>query len=167
MNKSKNIKDELREWLKNAERIVVIGIGNELRGDDSVGVRIVRSLKGKVPKHVMLIESETVPESFIELITEFNPTNILLIDAGLVGLKPGDARLVESCEVLGPLTAPVSTHALPLRIFFEYLKKTINAKIVLLIIQPKRTDFGEGLSCKVEESVRKLRTILLEILGSS
>lgn len=164
MGRAGNVKDALRKWLRNVEKIVVVGVGNELRRDDFVGVEIVRGLMSKVSKRVMLIESETVPESFIEAITEFNPSHILIIDAGLLGLEPGDARFLESSEVLGPSTGAISTHALPLRIFCEYLEETIGAKIALIIVQPKRTDFGEGLSVKVGEVSEKLKTALVEIL---
>jgi hydrogenase 3 maturation protease len=166
VNKLGSVGEALQKWLKNAERIVVVGIGNELRRDDFVGVEIVRGLKGKVSEHVLLIESETVPESFIEPITKFNPTNVLLIDAGLLGLEPGDAKFVESGKVLGQSTVAVSTHALPLRIFCEYLEKTAGAEIALIIMQPKVTDFGEGLSVEVERAAEKLKKILLKVLSS-
>jgi len=167
VNKSGDVGDALRKWLKNAKRIVVVGIGNELRRDDFVGVELVRGLKGKVSKRVMLIESETVPESFIEPITKFNPTHILVIDAGLLGLEPGDAKFVESSKVLGSQTTAISTHALPLRIFCEYLEKTVGARIALIIVQPKVTDFGEGLSMEVEGAAEKLRNTMIEVLGTT
>jgi hydrogenase 3 maturation protease len=165
MSKVKDVGDALRKWLGTAEKIVVVGVGNELRRDDFVGVEIVRRLKGKVPEDVMLIESETVPESFLETITQFRPTHVLLIDAGLTGLKPGQIKLMESSEALGPATA-VSTHTLPLRIFCDYLKKTIDSKVALAIIQPKTTDFGEGLTQETERAAQNLTKILTEILSA-
>lgn len=164
MSKSRDIKNVLWKWLKNAERIVVVGIGNELRRDDFVGVEVVKGLKGSVSKRVMLIESGTVPESFIDPITKFSPTHILLIDAGLLGLKPGDARFLESSKVLESSIVAISTHTLPLRIFCEYLEKTIGVRIALIIIEPKRTDFGEGLSLEVKGIAEKLKKTLHEIL---
>lgn len=164
MDKPKNIRDALQKWLNDAERVVVVGVGNALRRDDFVGVEVVRGLKDKVSEGVLLVESETVPESFIESIVAFKPTHILLIDAGLLGLKAGDAKFVKPSKFLGPPTATISTHALPLRIFCEYVKKTTGATITLLIVQPKRTDFGEGLSGKVEEAAENLIKILTETL---
>ncbi len=165
MGSSGNVEDELQKWLENTEKVVVVGIGNELRRDDFVGVTIVRELKGRVPKHVMLIESETVPESFIEPIIEFHPTHILLIDAGLLGLEPGEAKLVKPSTVLAQ-TVAVSTHALPLRIFCEYLEKAIDVEIALIVIEPKDTDFGEGLSAEVGKAAQELKKILLKTLRS-
>ena len=164
MSDYETVEKTLQKWLKNAEKIVVVGIGNELRRDDFVGVKVVRGLKGKTPKNVMVVESETVPESFIETIVKFNPSHIILIDAGLLGLRPGEMKFLESTGALGPPTAAISTHALPLRVFCDYLERTINTKISLLIVQPKGTDFGEGLSSEVEKTAEKLKTTLLEIL---
>jgi len=165
MSKVKDVGDALRKWLGTAEKIVVVGVGNELRRDDFVGVEIVRRLKGKVPEDVMLIESETAPESFLETITQFHPSHVLLIDAGLTGLKPGQIKFMESSEALGPATA-VSTHTLPLRIFCEYLRKTIGSKVALAIIQPKTTDFGEGLTKETERAAQNLTKNLTEILST-
>ncbi len=156
--------DALRKWLENAKKVVVVGVGNELRRDDFVGVEIVRDLKGKVPNRVMLVESETVPESFIDQIIEFNPTHILIIDAGLLGLEAGQARFMESAEALGPTPSAVSTHTLPIRIFCEYLERTLGARIAMIIVQPKQTDFGEGLSTEVRRTAEQLKKTLLEIL---
>ncbi len=151
---------ELRKWLANAERLVLAGIGNPIRMDDFVGVKIVSDLKGHVSDRVYLIEAETVPESFIQQIIDFHPTHVLLIDAAILGLKPGDSRLVDPEQII---TFPAfSTHMLPLRIFCEYLHKSANSKIALLLIEPKKTDFGEGLTSEVSVSARKIVKTLLE-----
>jgi len=157
-----NVKKELKTWLSNAEKVVVAGIGNPIRMDDFVGTKIVQDLQKKVSKNVQLIECETVPENFIHKIIEFNPTHVLLIDAAILGLKPGDSRLIEP-ERLATFPA-YSTHALPLRIFCEYLAKTTEAKIALLLIEPKKADFGEGLTPEVETSARKVVDFLLRVL---
>jgi hydrogenase 3 maturation protease len=167
VGKATEITGVLQRWLKNADRIVVVGVGNELRRDDFVGVEVVRRLKNRVSKHVMLIESETVPENFIEPIVEFNPTRVLIIDAGLLGLESGDARFLEPSDALGLATGAVSTHSLPLKIFCEYLGKATSAKIALIVIQPKRTDFGEGLSSEIKKTAEKLARILQQTLKST
>lgn len=162
MSNVNDVEDTLKDWLEKAKRTVVVGVGNELRRDDFVGVEIVRGLRGKVPRTVSLIESETVPESFLETITQFKPTHVLIIDAGMIGQKPGQAKLIESNEFLGPATA-VSTHTLPLRIFCEYLKRTIGARISILIIQPETTDFGEGLTRETKKTAQRLTSTLTRI----
>lgn len=158
-----NIQEELKKWLINAERVVVSGIGNPIRTDDFVGVKIVHDLEGKVSERVYLLECETVPESFLEPIIEFNPTHLLLIDAAFLGLKPGAVRLVDP-ERIADFPA-VTTHMLPLRIFCEYLTKMTEAKIALLLIEPKNTEFGEGLTAEIQAAAEKLTVILQKILS--
>jgi len=155
---------KLKEWLAGAEKVVVAGIGNPIRKDDFVGVKIVQELQGKVSEKVFLIECETVPESFIQQITEFGPTHILLIDAAIIGLKPGEPRLVETSS-LTKMPA-FSTHTLPLNIFCEYLGKTTKAQICLLLIQPEKTEFGEGLTQQLASSAIHVTKILQRLLPS-
>jgi hydrogenase 3 maturation protease len=155
-------KKSLREWLYGAQRVVLAGIGNSIRMDDYVGVRIVQDLAGNVSNKVFTLECETVPESFMQQIVEFHPTHVLLIDAAILGLKPGSYKLVEPEQLTG--SSAVSTHMLPLRIFCDYVREATRAKISLLLIEPERSDFGEGLSSEVEASAKELAQLLLEML---
>jgi len=158
-----NVQKELKKWLSDAERVVIAGIGNPIRMDDFVGVKIVQDLRGKVSEKVYLIECETVPESFIQQIMDFNPTHVLLLDAAILGLKPGDSKLVKP-EKLTNFPA-FSTHMLPLRIFCEYIAKTTKAKIALLLIEPKKVDFGEGLSLEIDATAQEITDTLLKVLS--
>ncbi len=161
MSQTQRVESDLKIWLSNAKRVVVAGVGNPLRKDDSVGVEIVRNLKKKTSKHIYLIECETVPESFLEPIIKFKPSHLLIIDAALLNLEPGSSRLIKPNRAAG---VPVSTHALPLHIFSEYVTKMTNAKVALLVIQPKATDFGEGLTKELQITVEELTELLLKAL---
>lgn len=156
------IQKELEKWLKDAGKIVIAGIGNPIRTDDFVGTKIVQDLEGKVSKNVLLIECETVPESYILEIEEFKPTHVLLIDAALLQLEPGQARLLAPEEI--PDFSTISSHTLPLRIFSEYLSKSTNAKIALLLIEPKNVEFGEGLTVEVRRASEKIASLLQRLL---
>ncbi len=162
MTQADSLRLELQNWLSGATKVVVAGIGNAIRFDDYVGVKIVEDLQGKVSRNVHLIECETVPESFMDEIIEVKPTHVLLIDAALIGLKPGDVRLfdVEKLENL----PSISTHTLPLRIFCEYITQLAKTKIALLLVEPKNTDFGEGLSPEVANSATRILQTLLKVL---
>ena len=156
------IESSLKEWLSDAERVVVAGIGNPFRRDDFVGVEIVRNLQNRVSESVFLIEAETVPESFMDPITKFKPTHILLIDAGVMNQKPGTPKLADPKQLLRKTS--ISTHTLPLRIFCDYLTETTAAKIALLIIQPQDASFGEGLTPKLRQTAKNLTTLLQKLL---
>jgi hydrogenase 3 maturation protease len=157
-----NVKKELKKWLSDAERVVIAGIGNQIRMDDFVGVKIAQDLRGKISDNILLIECETVPESFVQQIIDFNPTHVLLIDAAILASKPGESRLINPEQLTG--YPAFSTHMLPLRIFCEYLAKTTTAEIALLLIEPKKTDFGEGLTDEINASAQNIVNALLEVL---
>jgi hydrogenase 3 maturation protease len=161
-NDKSETENRLRNWLSNSRRVVIAGIGNPLRKDDFVGVEIIRNLRNKVSEAVYLIECETVPESFIQPIEEFKPSHILVIDAALLNLEPGSSRLIEPTQ-LAEQTA-ISTHALPLQIFCEYLARTTKAKIALLVIQSGDASFGEGLTAELEKTAKGLTSLLSKIL---
>jgi hydrogenase 3 maturation protease len=158
-----SIQDALKKWFADAEKVVVAGIGNPIRRDDFVGVKIVQDLKGQVSKNVCLIECETVPESFMQEIVELKPSHVLLIDAAVMGLKPGETRLAFPEQVTD--FPAVTTHVLPLRIFCEYITKMIETKIALLLIEPENTEFGEGLTLEVQKAAEKINKVMLELFS--
>ena len=154
---------KLQNWFAGSKRVVIAGIGNPIRSDDYVGLKIVETLQGKVGSHVCLLECETVPESYLLDIEKFDPSHVLLIDAAILGRKVGEASLVELDEV--PAFSTVSSHVLPLRLFCEHIKKVTDAKVGLLLIEPKSLEFGEGLSVEVQNTAVKLTKILISLLS--
>ena len=157
------IEKQLKNWFVHAKRVVIAGIGNPIRQDDFVGTKIAQDLSGKVSGSVLLIECETVPESYLLNIEEFKPTHVLLIDAALLDLAPGEARLFSPEQVAG--FSAISSHVLPLRIFSDYLKESTGAKVALLLIQPKNVEFGEGLSPELKAAAGSLAGLLLGLLS--
>lgn len=160
---SKNqIEEQLKAWFQDASFAVVAGIGNEIRHDDFLGVKIVQALAGKVSSKVHLIECETVPESFMDEIIALKPSHVLLIDAALMQINPGETQLFDSEKVTS--YPAISTHMLPLRVFCEYITKLTGGKLSLLLMQPKDVDFGEGLTPEIEASANEIVKILLNVL---
>ena len=160
-----NVQDALAKWFADAERVVVAGIGNPIRRDDFVGVKIVQDLQGKVSKNVRLLECETVPESFMQEIVSLKPSHVLLIDAAFIGLKAGETRLVFPEQVAD--FPAITTHVLPMRIFCEYIAKMADSKIALLLIEPESTEFGEGLTPMVKAAAEIITKILLKCFSAS
>jgi hydrogenase 3 maturation protease len=156
------IETELRNWLSDASVIVVAGIGNAIRCDDYVGVRVVEDLRGRTSQAVHLIECETVPESFVDEIVSIQPSHVLLIDAAVLGLNPGTAHLYDVEEVAD--VPSISTHTLPLRVFSDYVGMLTGARIALLLIEPKCMDFGDVMSEVVEEAAARVENALLSNL---
>jgi hydrogenase 3 maturation protease len=159
---SNKIETELNEWFMGSKKVVVAGIGDSLRADDNFGPKIVEKLQNKVRKDILLLECETVPESYILNIEQFKPSHVLLIDAAEMGLQPGNSRLVGTETI--PKTSAISSHVLPLRVFCEYLQNVTGAKIAMLLVEPKSMELKEGLTPEIQAEARKLTKVLLRLL---
>jgi hydrogenase 3 maturation protease len=95
-------------------------------------------------------------------IVDLNPSHVLLIDAAILGVKPGETRLVFPEQVAD--FPAITTHVLPLRIFCGYITQATKAKIALLLIQPGKTEFGEGLTPEVDAAAKKITETILKSL---
>ncbi len=154
------LQTKLVGWLTDCRRLVIAGVGNSLRSDDGLGVALVGRL-GKLPRNVMAIDCGAVPETYVGPIRRFLPSHILIVDAADIGLSSGSVRLVSPEEIVG---MALSTHTLPLRVFTDYLVGQTHAKVALLAVQPKNTDFGEGLSPEIEETLRLIVDVVEGLL---
>jgi hydrogenase 3 maturation protease len=158
-----SFEEDLRKWLNGSTKIVVAGIGNEIRHDDFLGVKVIQALQGRLSEKVHLIECETVPESFMDEIVELKPSHVLLIDAAILGLQPGEIRLFDAEKVAN--IPAISTHMLPLRVFCDYITSLSKGKIALLLVEPGNVDFGEGLTVEVKRASNRIVKFLLDVLS--
>lgn len=136
---------QLRDRLKG--KVVVVGVGNPLRGDDAVGCRVANRLK-ETPC-LRVINAEEVPEDYFGLLTKLKPDTVVFVDAVDLGTKPGSIALVETGQITGHLA---TTHRLPLSILMSLLSRETGADVFLLAVQPNVVDFGAPISQEVEIS---------------
>ena len=158
----KDTEKKLLDWLTNYDKIVVVGIGNELRQDDFIGSQIVQNLKKVVSSDkILILDCETVPENYLGVIERFKPSHILVIDAAQIGTEPGKYMLIGFEKVRGE---GISTHDLSLGIFAKYIKKVTDAKLILLAIQPKKIEFETGLTEELTKTTERITNLLLKVL---
>ena len=89
----------------------VVGVGNELRGDDGVGLVVARALEGTVPTDVRVLECEGEPVALLSAWEDCDRT--IVIDATQSGAPPGTIRRIAAHD--GPLPPELSrssTHLL-------------------------------------------------------
>ena len=155
--------DDLRAFFGVAKgrRVVLVGIGSPIRGDDAVGLRIIELLDGRMREDVLLLSTEIVPESYTGKIREFDPTHVLMIDAADFNGEPGEGRMIPTQQIGG---VTMSTHSLPLTIFADYIRKTLCSNVALLGVQFQNSGFGTGLTPEVEEGAQKMAEVLYEVL---
>ncbi len=138
-----------------ANRIAVVGIGNELRGDDAAGLEVVRRLKKRLkghPEQLLLIEAGPVPENFTGPLRRFQPEMVLLVDAALMGEEPGALRHLDWKEAAG---FPSSSHTLPLETFAAYLVGELGCEVRLLGLQPGGDELGAPISEAMDAAVNR------------
>lgn len=155
---------ELSSFLKGADRVAIVGVGSEIRGDDAAGIEVVRGLKHKLKSSkILLVEGGVVPENFTSHIRRFKPSHVIFIDATDFGARPGEVILAEPEAITGQ---SISTHTLPLSMLAGYLREQTGAKIMLLGIQPAQARIGAEMSELIKEAVEKVNEALLGELSS-
>jgi len=149
------LKEELAGW----QKVVILGIGSELSGDDSLGLLVAKKLKKALAgiAEVKVFTSGSCPENFTGLLRRLSPSHILLVDAAETGETAGTIKIVEpnGIEEVTP-----STHTLPLSMLVKYLEQELSSKILVLGVQPERLSFGATLSEQVEDAVDNLVNLL-------
>ncbi len=151
----------LKKWLKNCRKLAILGIGNPLRRDDAVGLRIVEELKGKVSENVKLIECRETPELFTGKLKQVKPSHVLMVDAADFEAEAGEARLFSIDEISG---LAISTHAMPLYMLAEFIQKSLGAEVKLLGVQPKIVEFDVGLTPEAEIAAKRVAETVAKVL---
>lgn len=129
------LKNDLSEFLNGYEKLIIMGIGNELKFDDGVGPYIISELNNsELNENILLINALTVPENFTGKIRLENPSHIIIIDACLMGLNPGDVKIVNEKDFIN---IGISTHSMSLNYFVKYLN---NDNILFLGIEPEKLE---------------------------
>jgi hydrogenase 3 maturation protease len=147
-----------------SRRWAVVGIGNELNGDDGAGVAVVRRLREQIDpaENVLLVEAGAAPESFTGVLRRFRPGVVLLVDAAGLDGPPGSIQLIEWQSIDG-LSA--TTHTLPPSVLIEYLIVELGCTIGVIGIQPASLELDAPLSPAVSAAVEEVATALRELLG--
>ncbi len=140
-------------------KIIFVGIGNSMRGDDGFGPAFIARLKNRVD--FPCINGRDIPENYFGKIVNEQPDTIILIDAVQLFLEPGEYRLLRHDDLLN---AGFSTHSASPSILMEYLGEETGAKVYMLGVQPNSVNFGGGLSIAVKHTLARLEKLILEAL---
>ena len=145
------------------EKVVILGMGNLLRGDDGIGAHFVRMLnKDDLDcDNLEIIEGGICPEfaSFVE-----DADKLIIVDAIRGGKEPGTIYRLGIDDVAMDLAARLSVHQLGLvdslkilRILGREPRHTI-----IIGIEPKNIDCRLELSPEVKKGLAELRKIVME-----
>lgn len=145
-------------------RVAILGVGNEMNGDDGAGVSVVRDLAARTPRPpgVLLIEAGAAPESYTGPLRRFKPDLIIEVDAAMLGGAPGATAWLDWREADG---MSASTHTLPPSVLATFIQADLGCEMTILGIQPERVEMGTGLSPAVASAVRELAGRIYEWLA--
>lgn len=142
--------------------ILIVGIGNELRSDDGIGPELMKRLKGKIT--AQCLDVGLSPENYIGKIISFAPEVIVFVDAVDLGEPAGTIKVIAAGDI--PLYG-FSTHNMSPKLMIENIACQINVSMLMIGVQPKSVEFGEGLSAEAVSALATIEAVLVELLGKS
>ncbi len=149
-----------------APKILILGVGNVLMGDEGVGVHAVRLLEaGPWPAHVSLLDGGT---GGFHLLSHFNGCDVLiLIDATLDGRPPGTVSVIEP-RYASDFPRSLSAHDIGLKdlvesaALLELLPRVLLVTVSVANLQPMQMT----LSPEVEASLPVVQAQVAGLVAS-
>jgi len=151
--------------------VLIVGVGNELLGDEGLGVHVARSLarrRRSLPASVEIVDAGV---ALLDVIGDFAGfSRIIIVDAMCAGGRAGAVYRLELDRRLlaerGP--TPVSLHQLgvdeTLRV--ANLAGLLPGRITVLGAEPERIAPGIGLSPRLLRAKHRIMALLQAELGS-
>jgi hydrogenase maturation protease HycI len=145
-------------------RVAVVGVGNELNGDDAAGNQVAARLLARsgFPEHFLPILAGAIPENASGPLRRFRADLVIMIDAADFGGTVGEIRWLNGTDISG---FSASSHTLPLPVLGHYLEEELNCRVEYLGIQPAQLEFGSDLTAEVEQAVRELVNVISNKFG--
>lgn len=161
-SKHDDLKKELEAEVSRvgADKVVVLGIGNTLRGDDGFGPEVASRISSLVPGRAF--DAGTVPEDFLGPVVKLRPALVIIVDAASFDGSLGELRLLRIDQLSGNC---LGTHAPSLSLIEHFLKSECGAKTVVLAAQPGTVEFGQRLSSEMDAAIQDAANLLIEVLG--
>jgi len=145
-----------------AKKTVIVGMGNDMRGDDGFGPIVARRLQGRLRADV--IDAGTAPENYLGRIAALEPETVLIVDAVDFDGQPGDIVLLEPNELV---TTSFSTHMPSLALLESYLSAEQDVCVLVLAAQPSTTEPGATLSDEMVRAIERTVRLLEKVVGGA
>lgn len=146
------------------DRTLVIGVGNEDRGDDGAGVAVAKAIqKSRLPGVMIRLESG---EGLRLLAAWEGFERVILIDAVEGGSPAGAIHCLNPREQAVPSPIRSSTHAFGVAQAVAMAQRLdrLPPRLVIYGIEGRCFETGKGLSPEVEAAAHNARRLILEEL---
>ncbi|WP_165078950.1 MULTISPECIES: HyaD/HybD family hydrogenase maturation endopeptidase [unclassified Desulfovibrio] len=139
-----------------APRILALGLGNILCGDDGFGIHAIERLYAEYdfPENVRVMDGGTQGQTLYGPVTEADC--LVVFDAADMGLEPGSLAVREADGVplwLGARKLSPHQSGFMEVLALASLRGALPATRVLIGCQPLRVEFGESLSAGVRDAI--------------
>ncbi len=153
-----------------SQKILVLGLGNTILGDDGIGIYVVREIRRKWAGRpsVEVVEASLGGMVLLDLITGFD--KVIVIDAIMTDdRKPAGFLYELSLDDLGEIVQPYASHALDLKTTVELGKRLgyVMPSVVRIyaVKIEENTTFREELTPPVGEVVAGLADRVIAEVG--
>lgn len=133
---------KLESYLKDAYKIVFMGIGEEKLTDDGVGPFIISELLiyfkmvNPLKEKFLFVNAGTDPVARIEEVINFNPSHLIIIDTCTLNKPPGTVAIIERGDISEYV--PISSHTIPIHIVIDLiLKKVPDMQVIMIGFVPE------------------------------
>lgn len=136
--------------------ILIAGVGNPYRGDDGVGIEIIKILHEQTNPNMVLFDAGTDGFSLLDQLALY--PKALIVDAVFMGEKPGTVKIFTPKEAkLIIKNDALSTHGFGLAEILKLVDElALKTAIKIVGIEPENISFGEGLSQVVISKLPKI-----------
>jgi hydrogenase maturation protease len=136
---------------------LIIGLGNQYRRDDAVGLVAARRLKEAVPEPVRVLEESGEATALMDAWQ--GADTVILIDALNSGAKPGTVRRLDAhAQSIPAGFFHYSTHAFGVAEAVELARALgqLPPRLIVYGIEGKTFEAGLGLSPEVEKAAQEV-----------
>jgi len=134
--------------------ILVLGVGNEYRGDDGAGIAVARRLRERFLAKVTVLEESGEGAALMD--SWRGADWVMLVDAVRSGARPGTIHRLDACAAPVPMGFfHYSTHAFSVAEAIELARSLGQLPPCLIVYGIEGENFtgGDGLSPAVEKAV--------------
>ncbi len=159
---------ELPDYVK--KRVVVLGVGNTLFGDDAFGPATVRLVleSSEIPSDVCVLDVGTavMPVLFDILLSDLRPQRLIILDTVDLGKRPGELVKVPVEQLPRTRSSVFSFHTFSARRVLQELRDGKGVQVTILACQSQHipSEIEEGLSKPVEDAIRRAAKTVLEMV---
>ncbi|MEJ2210111.1 MAG: hydrogenase maturation protease [Anaerolineae bacterium] len=144
---------------------LILGLGNPLRGDDGVGVRLAQMLAGRrLPAGVEVVDGGTQGLGLVSLLE--GRRRAIVIDAAEMGRRPGEfvRFMADEVHLSDMQGAGFSVHEAGLReaLLLARALGLLPDEVVVYGVQPARVEWDAGLSPQVEAALPALAEAVMD-----